>query len=163
MTLTGTEAGYIALGAGALALVALVARAVELRAGCGASVRAQQALVAGESVDLVEFAVGMQTRMEQVEEIVGKAVERASRTQRKRTSTRPTSAARWSATTRSATSAATSRRPSRSSTRTGTGIVISAIQGRDYARLYVKDVVDGEAGSIDLTPEERQAVERAMA
>ena len=43
------------------------------------------------------------------------------------------------------------------------GIVISAIQGRDYARLYVKDVVDGAAGSVELTPEERQAVDRAMA
>ena len=41
------------------------------------------------------------------------------------------------------------------------GGAISAIQGRDYARIYVKDVVDGEAGSIDLTPEERHAVERA--
>ena len=45
----------------------------------------------------------------------------------------------------------------------GSGIVVSAIQGRDYARLYVKDVVDGEAGSVELTPEERQAVDRAMA
>jgi len=46
---------------------------------------------------------------------------------------------------------------------TGSGVVVSAIQGRDYARLYVKDVVDGQAGSMELTPEERQAVERALA
>ena len=43
-----------------------------------------------------------------------------------------------------------------------TGIVLTAIQGRDYARVYVKQVERGRA-SIMLSPEEQQAVERAMA
>jgi uncharacterized protein DUF4446 len=43
-----------------------------------------------------------------------------------------------------------------------TGIVITAIQGRDYARIYVKQLERGRA-SIALSPEEQQAVERAMA
>ena len=43
-----------------------------------------------------------------------------------------------------------------------TGIVITAIQGRDYARVYVKQLERGRA-SIALSPEEQQAVERAMA
>ncbi len=45
------------------------------------------------------------------------------------------------------------------STRTGT--VVTAIQGRDYARLYVKDVDRGKA-AVPLSPEEQEAVERAM-
>ena len=42
------------------------------------------------------------------------------------------------------------------------GIVVSAIQGRDYARIYMKELEHGRA-SIALSPEEQQAVERAMA
>ena len=43
-----------------------------------------------------------------------------------------------------------------------TGIVLTAIQGRDYARIYVKQLERGRA-SVALSPEEQQAVERAMA
>jgi hypothetical protein len=46
------------------------------------------------------------------------------------------------------------------STRTGT--VVTAIQGRDYARIYVKELERGRA-SVALSPEELEAVERAMA
>ena len=42
------------------------------------------------------------------------------------------------------------------------GIVLTAIQGRDYARVYVKQLERGRT-SIALSPEEEQAVERAMA
>ena len=41
------------------------------------------------------------------------------------------------------------------------GIVLSAIQGRDYARIYVKELDRGHA-SAALSPEELEAVERAM-
>jgi hypothetical protein len=40
--------------------------------------------------------------------------------------------------------------------------VLSAIVHRDQARLYVKQVQGGE-GEVALSPEEQQAVERAMA
>ena len=43
-----------------------------------------------------------------------------------------------------------------------TGVVVSAIQGRDYARIYVKELERGKA-AIALSPEEQEAVERAMA
>ena len=43
-----------------------------------------------------------------------------------------------------------------------TGVVVSAIQGRDYARIYVKELDRGRP-SIALSPEEQEAVERAMA
>jgi hypothetical protein len=42
-----------------------------------------------------------------------------------------------------------------------TGVVLSAIQGRDYARIYIKELDRGRA-SIALSPEEEEAVERAM-
>ena len=41
------------------------------------------------------------------------------------------------------------------------GVVVSAIQGRDYARIYVKELDRGRA-SVALSPEEQQAVDRAM-
>src|SRR5919201_1782203 len=42
------------------------------------------------------------------------------------------------------------------------GVVVSAIQGRDYARIYVKELDRGRP-SVALSPEEEEAVERAMA
>lgn len=42
------------------------------------------------------------------------------------------------------------------------GVVVSAIQGRDYARIYVKELDRGRA-SVALSPEEQEAVDRAMA
>ena len=39
---------------------------------------------------------------------------------------------------------------------------MTAIQGRDYARIYMKDVDRGRA-PVALSPEEQEAVERAMA
>ena len=43
-----------------------------------------------------------------------------------------------------------------------TGVVISSIRHRDQARLYVKQVRDGHP-EYELSPEEQQAVEEAMA
>ena len=42
-----------------------------------------------------------------------------------------------------------------------TGVVVSAIQGRDYARIYMKELDRGRP-SVALSPEEAEAVERAM-
>ena len=54
------------------------------------------------------------------------------------------------------------RHRSRCSTPARTGVVVSAIQGRDYARIYVKELDRGRA-PVALSPEETEAVERAMA
>ena len=40
-------------------------------------------------------------------------------------------------------------------------IVLTAIQGRDYARIYVKEMEDGRS-PVALSPEEQEAVDRAM-
>ncbi len=42
-----------------------------------------------------------------------------------------------------------------------TGLIVTAIQGRDYARIYMKELDRGRA-SAALSPEEQEAVERAM-
>jgi hypothetical protein len=42
------------------------------------------------------------------------------------------------------------------------GIVFSSILHRDQARVYVKQVVDGQS-QIELSPEEQQAIEAALA
>jgi hypothetical protein len=42
------------------------------------------------------------------------------------------------------------------------GVIVSAIQGRDYARIYVKELDRGRP-LVALSPEEEEAVERAMA
>jgi len=42
-----------------------------------------------------------------------------------------------------------------------TGVVVTAIQGRDYARIYMKELDRGQP-SVALSPEEQEAVERAM-
>jgi len=43
-----------------------------------------------------------------------------------------------------------------------TGIVVSAIQGRDYARIYMKELDRGNC-SVVLSPEEEETIRRAMA
>jgi hypothetical protein len=122
--------------------------------------RAQRALLAGKQVDLVEFAVGMQARQEHVERVM-----------------QDTQAALAAAQTRIST--CLSRRSiirydayadagGRQSTTIallddhGTGAVITAIQDRAYARVYVKDVEAGRAADVALSPEEQRAVEAAL-
>ena len=53
-------------------------------------------------------------------------------------------------------------RLARAARRGRTGVVVTAIQGRDYARIYMKELDRGRA-SVALSPEEQEAVERAMA
>jgi len=44
----------------------------------------------------------------------------------------------------------------------GSGFVLTAIQDREYARIYVKELREGEA-DLELSPEERKAVDEALA
>ena len=45
---------------------------------------------------------------------------------------------------------------------TASGVVISSIHHRDQARLYAKQVIEGE-GRLELSPEEQEAVDQALA
>jgi hypothetical protein len=42
------------------------------------------------------------------------------------------------------------------------GYVLSAIQGRDYARIYIKDVRNG-LSDVELSPEEKRVLAEATA
>jgi Protein of unknown function (DUF4446) len=123
--------------------------------------RSQRALLAGENADLVEFAVGMQARQEHVERVVAEAqTALAAARQRIDQCFSRRSIVRYDALTdaggRQSSSIALLDEH-------GTGIVVSAIQDRAYARVYVKDVTAGKPSDVALSPEESKAVSEALA
>ena len=148
----------VAIGAGVvagLAVLGLVLVWRKLR-----TLRSAQAvLLGGERRDLVDFAVSLQTRIDDLHRAVDEIAAGLSRVDR-----RVDSAITNTAVVRYDAYQDTGGQQSASfafldSTRTGT--VVTAIQGRDYARIYVKDVDHGKA-AVALSPEEQQAVDRAM-
>jgi hypothetical protein len=154
------SATLIALGAVALAIIDL-ALAAWFLVWMRRVRRAQRALLAGENVDLVEFAVGMQTRQEQVEraaaEVQSALVAAGARIDR---CLAHRALVRYDAYVdaggRQSTSIALLDDR-------GSGVVVSAIQDRSYARIYVKDVSLGASADVALSPEEQQAVDAARA
>ena len=154
-----TVALVVAGVGGVLALVALVL-AVRTVRWSNRLRRAEQALLAGEPVDLVEFAVGMQARMERLErdeaqlrDEVVTALGALDVLLRRR------SIVRFDANEdeegRRSTSLALLDRH-------GSGIVISAVHAGTSTSVFVKDVLRGGAGSLALTPEELRAVQHAL-
>ena len=121
---------------------------------------AQRVLLGGGRADLVDFAVSLQGRIDDLHRAVDEIAAGLSRVDRRVDgSLTNTAVVRYDA------YAGTGGHQSASfafldDNRTGT--VVTAIQGRDYARLYVKELDQGRA-PIALSPEELEAVERAMA
>ena len=121
---------------------------------------AQRVLLGGGRADLVDFAVSLQGRIDDLHRAVDEIAAGLSRVDRRMDgSLTNTAVVRYDA------YAGTGGHQSASfafldSNRTGT--IVTAIQGRDYARLYVKELDRGRA-PIALSPEEQEAVERAMA
>ena len=121
---------------------------------------AQAVLLGGGTRDLVDFAVSLQGRIDDLHGAVGEIAAGLSRVDRRVDgAVTNTSVVRYDA------YEDTGGQQSASfafldANRTGT--VVTAIQGRDYARIYVKDLDRGRA-SVALSPEELEAVERAMA
>ena len=155
--------GAVVIGlAAAGLLLALIALVIASRTALWARRlrRAEQALLAGEPVDLVDFAVGMQARMERIEgdarqlrdEVVS-ALGSLDLLLRRRAIVRF-----------DATSDDEGRRSSSLALldRHGSGIVISAIHAGSFTSVFVKDVLRGQAGSVALTPEEGQAITHAL-
>jgi hypothetical protein len=156
--LSASVAGVIAIAAAAVALVAVaVAFALHLRLR---RVRnAQLALLGNGGRDLVEFAVSLQGRIDGLHRTVDEVAAALSRLERRVDSTVSRLAVvRYDAyeNTGGHQSASVALLDS-----SRTGVVLSAIQGRDYARIYVKELDDGRA-AVSLSPEEQEAVERAM-
>jgi hypothetical protein len=123
--------------------------------------RAQDVLLGGNAkADVVEFAVSLQARIEDLHGAVDEIAAALARVDRRiDDSLSRVALVRYDAyeDTGGHQSASVALLDSGR-----TGIVITAIQGRDYARVYVKQLERGRA-SIALSPEEQQAVERAMA
>ena len=121
---------------------------------------AQRVLLGGGRSDLVDFAVSLQGRIDDLHRAVDEVAAGLSRVDRRMDgSLTNTAVVRYDA------YAGTGGHQSASfafldSNRTGT--IVTAIQGRDYARLYVKELDRGRA-PIALSPEEQEAVDRAMA
>ncbi|MGB2953807.1 MAG: DUF4446 family protein [Gaiellaceae bacterium] len=159
MSLSSSAAGWIAIGASAGAAVALaVALALWLKLQ---RVRAAQlVLLGGGKGDLVDFAVSLQGRIDDLHRAVDEIAAGLVRVDRRvDESITNTSIVRYDAyqDTGGHQSASFAFLDSGRS-----GVVISAIQGRDYARIYVKELDRGKP-SVALSPEEEEAVERAMA
>ena len=153
-----TVSAAIAIAAAAVAVLALVAAVMSWRAL--RRVRAsQQVLVGGGKDDLVDFAVSLQGRIDDLHRAVDEVAAGLARVDRRvDESLAKTSIVRYDAYegTGGHQSASVALLDGARS-----GIVVSAIQGRDYARIYMKELEHGRA-SVALSPEEEEAVERAM-
>jgi hypothetical protein len=159
MHLSASAAGWIALGAAAAAALALAAALVHsltLR-----RVRKAQLVLLGEGKDdLVDFAVSLQARIDDLHRAVDEVAAALGRVDRRIDDTvSKTAIVRYDAYENSGGHQSASVAMLDSSR---TGVVLSAIQGRDYARIYVKELDRGRA-AVALSPEELEAVERAMA
>jgi hypothetical protein len=152
-------AGWVAIGAAAAAAVALAA-AVWALVLLRRTRAAQSVLLGGGTQDLVDFAVSLQARIDDLHGSVDEVAGGLGRVDRRVDDClQKSSIVRYDAYEEAGghQSASVAFLDS-----TRTGIVLSAIQGRDYARIYVKELDHGRA-SIALSPEEQEAVERAMA
>jgi hypothetical protein len=153
-----SAAVWIAIGAAALSVVTFalaIAFYVQLR-----NVRrAQKVMIGNGTDDLVDFAVSLQARIDDLHRAVDEVAAGLSRIDKRVDGCLShTSIVRYDAYEdagghQSASLAFLDAARS--------GVVVSAIQGRDYARIYVKELDRGRA-SVALSPEEQQAVDRAM-
>ena len=158
MTFSASTAAWIAIGAGIVAVVALVLtawiwlRVQRLKAG-------QEVLLGGGTGDLVDFAVSLQGRIDDLHRAVDEVAAGLARVDRRIDGTVTNmSIVRYDAyeDTGGHQSASLALLDS-----ARTGLIVTAIQGRDYARIYMKELERGRA-SVALSPEEQEAVERAM-
>jgi hypothetical protein len=151
-------AGWIAIVAAVVAVIGLaIALVLHLRLR---RVRAAQLTLQGSGGgDLVDFAVSLQGRVDGLHRALDEVTAALGRLERRVDSTVSRLAVvRYDAyeQTGGHQSASVALLDASRS-----GVVLSAIQGRDYARIYVKEL-DGGRTAVSLSPEEQEAVERAM-
>jgi uncharacterized protein DUF4446 len=156
-TSTADTALAVAAAALAIALVLLavvVWQIVQLRR----MRRAQRVLLGTDQRDLVEYAMGLLARVESmeeragaVEELVGSLGQRVDFCVQRRGIVRYD--ALGGAGGRQSFSVALLDAP-------GSGLVVTAIQDREYARIYAKELREGEA-DVELSPEEQSAISAA--
>lgn len=152
---TAAILGIVGIGVGAVGIGLAWWSSVKVR-----RVReAQKILVGGGRKDLVDFAVSLQGRIDDLHGAVDEVAAGLARIDRRVDGVvSNTSIVRYDAyeDTGGHQSASLALLDA-----ARTGIVVTAIQGRDYARIYMKELDRGRA-SIALSPEELDAVERAM-
>jgi hypothetical protein len=158
-----TTQGIVALAAGALALVALIwaaVLAVKLR-----RLRAGQRAVLGDDGerDLVEQATGLERAFVQLRDWVEESSARidarmVAAEERIDGCVAYTSLVRYDAYGEMSGQQSSSMALLDSGR---SGVVVSSILHRDQARVYVKRVYGGES-ELELSPEEREAIEAAM-
>jgi hypothetical protein len=155
---TATEALIVAIAGGAVGVAGL-------GTALWASIRvkrvrdAQRSLLGGGRRDLVDFAVSLQGRVDDLHGAVDEVAAGLARVDRRIDATvTNTAIVRYDAyeDTGGHQSASLALLDS-----ARTGVVVTAIQGRDYARIYMKELDRGRA-AVALSPEEQEAVERAM-
>jgi hypothetical protein len=149
----------VAVGALALAAVACLSSLVAWRR-LRTLRSAQQAILGGSTADVVDFAVSLQGRIDDLHRAVDEVAAGLTRVDRRLDgAVMNTSVVRYDA-YEDAGGQQSASFAFLDASRTGT--VVTAIQGRDYARVYVKELERGKP-SLALSPEEAEAVERAMA
>ena len=153
-------AGWIAIAAAVVAVIGLtIALVLHLRLR---RVRAAQLTLQGSGSgggDLVDFAVSLQGRVDGLHRALDEVTASLGRLERRLDSTVSRLAVvRYDAYEQTGGHQSASVALLDVSR---TGVVLSAIQGRDYARIYVKEL-DGGRAAVSLSPEEQEAVERAM-
>ena len=158
MSISSSTSAVIAIAAAAVAILAVgvcVAAWLKLR-----HVReAQQVMLGGGKDDLVDFAVSLQARIDDLHRAVDEIAAGLARVDRRVDE----SLARTSIVRYDAYEGTGGHQSASLALLDGgrSGVVVSAIQGRDYARIYMKELDHGRA-SVALSPEEEEAVERAM-
>ena len=154
-----------ATGALILGIIGIALGAAGLGLAVWASIRvkrvrdSQRSLLGGGRRDLVDFAVSLQGRVDDLNSAVDEVAAGLARVDRRVDGTvTNTAIVRYDAyeDTGGHQSASLALLDS-----ARTGVVVTAIQGRDYARIYMKELERGKP-SVALSPEEQEAVDRAM-
>jgi hypothetical protein len=119
----------------------------------------QKLLLGADQHDLVEYAVGLLARVERVEA----RSDQVDRNVREVTARLDGSLQRWALLRYDALDGAGGRQSVSMAMldSAANGVVLTAIQDREYARIYVKQIVAG-ASDLELSPEERRALEQAQ-
>lgn len=155
---TISTAGWMAIVAAAAAAIALVTALLAWR-GIRRLRAAQSVVIAEGREDIVAFVVALQARLDDLHRAVDELASGLTRVDRRIDgSVTNVGVVRYDAylSHDGAQSASIALLDTSRS-----GVVVSAIQGRDYARIYMKELDHGRS-SITLSPEEQEAVERAM-
>jgi len=120
----------------------------------------QKLLLGADQHDLVEYAVGLLARVENVESRAGQVEGRVAQA----TERLDGCLQRWSLLRYDALDGAGGRQSVSMAMldSASNGVVLTAIQDREYARIYVKQISAGES-DLELSPEERRALEQAQA